>query len=65
MISPIITERNLDYKAMWERLRNEFSVMKYSHEDNKFYAITSFVLLGYMDFIEEIQKWEATARELP
>ena len=59
MISPIITERNLDYKAIWERLRNEFSVMKYSHE-----AIISYVLLAYMDFIEEIQKWEATAREL-
>ena len=59
MISPIITERDLDYKAMWERLRNELSVMKYSHE-----AMTSYVLLGYMDFIEEIQKWEATAREL-
>ena len=60
MISPIITERNLDYKAMWERLRNEFSVMKYSHE-----AITSYVLLAYMDFIEEIQKWEVTVKELP
>ena len=63
MIEPIITERNLDYKAMWERLRNEFSVMKYSHETMTSYF--SFVLLGYMDFIEEIQKWEATARELP
>jgi len=60
VISPIITERNLDYKAMWERLRNEFSVMKYSHE-----AITSYVLLAYMDFIEEIQKWEVTVKELP
>ena len=60
MINPIITEQNLDYKAMWERLRNEFLVMKYSHE-----AIISYVLLGYMDFIEEIQRWEATVKELP
>ena len=41
----------MDYEAMWTRMRNE---MKYLQD--KDVGILALVSLGYMDFIEEIER---------
>ena len=53
IVEGTIAQTDLLYKRMWEKLRMEFEAMAVNGA-----AITAYVPIAYMDFIEQLEKHE-------